>query len=194
MESYLKYINKNKNINNGKLIIDVSLIMKMLLNKKKFVEKLGKEAGSSKLREKITLNDTNKDSIYNFLQDSIKDTQVVKVLLNGNQKIQYRMSVMYYFVYHLIGIFDDKYKVICFFKYKDSSPLSKNIFDLLKCKVVLASDLQKIDFFPSKNINSDKCYDMNDKIEIYTYFYGNDTEKIISIDVLAKEELMKNRS
>jgi hypothetical protein len=195
MESYLKYINKNKNINNGKLIIDVSLIMNMLLNKKKFVEKLGKEAGSSgTLREIISLNDKdnkNKGVICNFLQEAIKYTQVVKVLLNGNQKIQYRMSVMYYFVYHLIGLFDDKYKVICFFKYKDSSPLSKNIFDLLKCKVVLASDLQKIDFFPSKNINSDKCYDMNDKIEIYTYFYGNDTEKIISIDVLAKEELMK---
>ena len=195
MESYLKYINKNinKNINNGKLTIDVSLIMKMLLNKKNFVKKLGKKSadGSTTLREIISLNDnSNKNLVCDFLQDSIKDTQVIKVLLNGNQKIQYRMSVMYYFVYHLIGIFDDKYKVICFFKYKDSS--SKNIFDLLKCKVVLASDLQKIDFFPGKNINSDKCYDMNDKIEIYTYFYGNDTEKIISIDVLAKEELMKS--
>ena len=190
MENYLKYIIKNRNPD---LKIDVSLIMKMLLNKKNFVKKIGKEAGSSgTLREKITLNDTNKGSICKFLQDAIKDTQVIKVLLNGNEKIQYRMSVMYYFVYHLIGIFDDKYKVICFFKYKEPTNTNKNIFDLLKCKVVLASDLQKIDFFPGKNINSDKCYDMNDKIEIYTYFYGNDTEKIISIDVLAKEELMKN--
>ena len=190
MENYLKYIIKNIDPD---LKIDVSLIMKMLLNKKKFVKKIGKEAGSSNmLREIISLNDTNKDLICKFLQDAIKDTQVIKVLLNGNEKIQYRMSVMYYFVYHLIGIFDDKYKVICFFKYKEPTNTNKNIFDLLKCKVVLASDLQKIDFFPGKNINSDKCYDMNDKIEIYTYFYGNDTEKIISIDVLAKEELAKN--
>ena len=112
MENYLKYIIKNINPD---LKIDVSLIMKMLLNKKKFVKKLGEKAGSSgTLRKKITLNDTNKGSICDFLQDAIKYTQVIKVLLNGNEKIQYRMSVMYYFVYHLIGIFDDKYKVICF--------------------------------------------------------------------------------
>jgi hypothetical protein len=195
MENYLKYIIKNRNPD---LKIDVSLIMKMLLNKKNFVKKIGESKSTAgpnrKLRENINLSNSNKNSVCESLQNSIKDTQVIKVLFNGNQKIQYRISVIYYFVYHLIGLFDDKYKIICFFKYKEPVLHNKNIFDLLKCKVVLASDLQKIDFFPGKNINSDKCYDMNDKIEIYTYFYGNDTEKITSIDVLAKEELMKNGS
>jgi hypothetical protein len=90
MENYLKYIiNKNENkINKGKLIVDVSLIMKMLLNKKKFVEKIGKLKNENiTLREKTNLSNSNKNLVCNFLEENIINTQVIKVLLNGNKKI-----------------------------------------------------------------------------------------------------------
>jgi hypothetical protein len=192
MEKYLKYIiNKNENkINKGKLIVDVSLIMKMLLNKKKFVEKIGKlnsnAVTKSKLRENIKLTNSNKILVCDFLKKNIINTQVVKVLLNGNKKNLEKNDVIYQFVYDLIGIFNDKYKIICNFKYDDVVPK-------FNCELFLQENFGKRNFSLLENIIpniiSNKDYDIKNKIEIYTYFYGENTKKITSIDVLSVDQL-----
>ena len=185
-------VNKNK-INKGKLIVDVSFIMKMLLNKKKFVETIGKLKNKNKnttLREKTNLSNSNKNVVCNFLKDNIIKTQVVKVLLNGNKENLKKNDVIYQFVYDLIGIFDDKYKIICNFKYDyDDNEIKFN------CTLFLQEDFGKKNFLFGKNIISNivsnKDYDIKNKIEIYTYFYGDNTNKITSIDVLSGDKLSK---
>ena len=99
-------------------------------------------------------------------------------------------DVIYQFVYDLIGIFDDKYKIICNFKYDDNGIK-------FNCTLFLQQDFGKRNFLLGKNIIpnivSYKEYNIKNKIEIYTYFYGENTNKITSIDVLSDKQLNTNK-